>query len=62
MIALLAALALSTAGAPTVSAEPAVGSTAPDFSLPDHDGKTWTLSEQKGTTVVVFYPRAFTGG
>ena len=47
----------------TSSGEPAVGAKAPDFSLPDQDGKTWTLSEQKSaTTVLVFYPKAFTGG
>ncbi len=61
MLTLVAALLLSTGGAP-VSAEPAVGTVAPDFSLPAHDGSTWTLSDQKRTTVVVFYPKAFTGG
>jgi cytochrome oxidase Cu insertion factor (SCO1/SenC/PrrC family) len=49
--------------APVVSAEPAVGKAAPDFTLTDNDGKPWTLSERKGQTVViVFYPKAYTGG
>ena len=30
-----------------------VGSAAPDFSLPDRTGKTWTLSELKGQVVFV---------
>jgi peroxiredoxin Q/BCP len=34
-----------------------VGQPAPDFTLPDGDGKPWTLSSQKGQTVVLlFYP------
>ena len=55
-------IALLTTTLLLAAAEPAVGDKAPDFSLPDHDGTTWTLSEQKGTTVLVFYPKAFTGG
>ena len=32
---------------------------APDFTLPDEDGNDVTLSELKGTTVVLyFYPKA----
>jgi peroxiredoxin len=27
--------------------------TAPDFTLPDQDGKPWTLSKQRGKTVVI---------
>ncbi len=35
----------------------AVGSTAPDFALPDSEGQTWRLSEMiaDGPAVVVFY-------
>lgn len=34
-----------------------VGDKAPDFTLPDGDGNSWTLSEQRGKTVVLlFYP------
>lgn len=33
------------------------GTIASDFTLPDQDGKWWTLSEEKGKTVVLlFYP------
>ena len=34
-----------------------IGDTAPDFTLKDGDGNDWTLSEQRGRTVVLlFYP------
>lgn len=37
---------------------PVVGRKAPDFTLPAGDGTTFTLSEQKGKKVVVyFYPK-----
>jgi thioredoxin-dependent peroxiredoxin len=40
-----------------------VGDTAPDFTLPDQEGNTVTLSELRGQPVVVyFYPRADTPG
>jgi thioredoxin-dependent peroxiredoxin len=33
------------------------GSTAPDFALPDGQGQTWRLSDQRGKVVVLlFYP------
>jgi peroxiredoxin Q/BCP len=39
------------------------GDKAPDFSLVGSDGKTHTLAEYKGKTVVLaWYPAAFTGG
>jgi thioredoxin-dependent peroxiredoxin len=35
----------------------AVGAQAPDFALPDADGRAWRLSEQRGKVVVLlFYP------
>lgn len=41
----------------------AVGDIAPDFTLPAHDGTTFTLSEHRDTQVVVyFYPAAMTPG
>lgn len=40
-----------------------VGNTAPDFSVKDTNGKTVTLSEFKGKTVVLyFYPKDDTPG
>jgi peroxiredoxin Q/BCP len=42
---------------------PAVGSPAPDFTLPAHDGSTVRLAELRGTPMVVFfYPKDFTSG
>jgi peroxiredoxin Q/BCP len=42
---------------------PAVGSSAPDFELPDQDGKTVKLSDFRGKRVVIFaYPKAATDG
>ncbi len=36
---------------------PQVGATAPDFTLPDGNGKDWRLSDQRGRVVVLlFYP------
>ena len=41
----------------------AAGDLAPDFSLPDADGNTVSLSDYKGRRVVVyFYPAAMTPG
>jgi peroxiredoxin Q/BCP len=40
-----------------------VGSEAPDFSLVDQDGKEWSLSEHRGSPVVIyFFPKADTPG
>lgn len=40
-----------------------LGTTAPDFTIPDHDGNPVTLSELRGGPVVVyFYPKADTPG
>ena len=39
------------------------GDQAPDFTLPDQDGETVTLSSLRGQKVVVyFYPKASTPG
>ena len=42
---------------------PETGQTAPDFTLPDSDGTPVTLSELRGTWVVLyFYPKASSPG
>ncbi len=39
---------------------PAVGSTAPAFTLPNQDGKDVSLADYAGKNVLLwFYPRAF---
>jgi peroxiredoxin Q/BCP len=45
-------------------AELKVGDTAPDFSLPGSDGKTYSLADFKGkqAVVIAWFPKAFTGG
>jgi peroxiredoxin Q/BCP len=41
----------------------AVGDTAPDFTLPDQDGKVHTLSSYRGHWVLIyFYPKDHTSG
>ncbi len=50
---LLTACAALALLAPSLHAAPAVGSPAPDFSLPGADGKTHTLAEHKGKYVVL---------
>src|SRR4051812_40479982 len=47
-----------------LSAAPAVGSVAPDFTVKDIDGKELTLSKlvEQGPVIVAFFPKAFTGG
>lgn len=40
-----------------------VGDAAPAFSLQGSDGKTYSLEELAGKTVVIaWFPKAFTGG
>jgi hypothetical protein len=49
--------------APQYSALLNVGDRAPEFKLPGSDGKVHSLSDYKGTTVVLaWFPKAFTGG
>lgn len=55
--------AKATANAPEAAALK-VGDKAPDFTLPDQNGKPYSLSqfEGKGNVVLAFYVLAFTGG
>ena len=42
---------------------PAVGEKAPDFSVVDHEGKTRSLKDYAGRSLVLwFYPKADTPG
>jgi cytochrome oxidase Cu insertion factor (SCO1/SenC/PrrC family) len=51
------------AAPPQYSATLNVGDQAPDFKLPGSDGKTHSLVDYKGKTVVLaWFPKAFTGG
>jgi peroxiredoxin Q/BCP len=65
-LALLTIFALAVAGAAfaqTAPVELKVGDQAPAFSLPGSDGKTHSLADLKGKTVVLaWFPKAFTGG
>jgi hypothetical protein len=48
---------------PQYSAVLNVGDPAPAFKLPGSDGKVHSLSDLRGTTVVLaWFPKAFTGG
>jgi thioredoxin-dependent peroxiredoxin len=64
----LAALAAVACLTPTmaVAQDPPVlnvGDKAPEFSLPGSDGKTYSLADLKGKTVILaWFPKAFTGG
>ena len=56
----VAALAYAQGGS---EKELKAGDIAPAFSLPGSDGKTHSLAELKGKTVVLaWFPKAFTGG
>ncbi len=59
LISILALFALSSTGASVLQK----GDPAPDFTLPDADGKTHTLSDYRGNIVVLyFYPKNNTPG
>jgi len=60
---LVACLTLLLAPAMALAGELKPGDAAPAFSLPGSDGKTHTLADYSGKTVVVaWFPKAFTGG
>ncbi len=69
MMKLVAIGAVMAVGVLTLAAmarrgeELTVGEAAPVFSLPGSDGKTYSLGDLKGRTVVLaWFPKAFTGG
>ena len=61
--AVLIAAAVASAQTPP-PAELKPGDTAPAFTLPGSDGKTYSLADFKGKKAVVlaWFPKAFTGG
>ena len=61
---LTATVALAAFGADGVTAaELEAGDDAPPFDLPGSDGKTHSLADYEGRTVVLaWFPKAFTGG
>ena len=59
----MAALLIVGAAMPLRAADLEVGQPAPDFRLPDQDGKLRHLADYRGKTVVLaFYPKDFTAG
>ncbi len=57
------AVAFTQAKAKMEAAAPTVGAPAPAYSLPDQDGTTHTLAQDKGHPILLaFYPADFTGG
>ena len=56
-------LAAAVASRPAAAEPPAVGTKAPAVSLPNQEGQTVTLDQNKGKWVVLyFYPKDFTSG
>jgi peroxiredoxin Q/BCP len=47
-----------------LGAAPKVGDVAPDFTVTDTEGKSYTLSEmlKRGPVILAFFPKAFTPG
>jgi peroxiredoxin Q/BCP len=49
--------------APAYADDLKVGDQAPDFKMIGTDGKTYSLADLKGKTIVLaWFPKAFTGG
>ena len=50
--------------APPAATQVAEGKLAPDFTLPDTDGHQVALHDlvKKGPVILIFFPKAFTGG
>jgi thioredoxin-dependent peroxiredoxin len=63
LLLLMLALTFALTACMTAAAAPAVGTTAPDFTLKSQDGNSITLSQFRGKWVVLyFYPRDMTSG
>lgn len=63
MVANVAAITLLTISSVAARAELQVGQPAPEFALPDQNGKIHRLSDYRGRVVVLaFYPKDFTAG
>ena len=63
LAAALGMLSGSSGRAQAPAVELKEGDAAPAFSLPGSDGKTHSLADSKGKTVVLaWFPKAFTGG
>ncbi len=61
VMVVVAVAAVGVGGAAAQGLE--AGDMAPAFSLPGSDGKTHTLADYAGRTVVLaWFPKAFTGG
>jgi peroxiredoxin len=59
------ALVIASAPARAADGPLAVGTVAPDFTVPDHRGRPFRLSEalaRRDFVVVAFFVQAFTGG
>ena len=62
-VAACAMLSAPAAAGMQAPKELTVGDVAPPFTLQGTDGKTHSLSDYKGKTVVLaWFPKAFTGG
>jgi len=60
---LLCALLLTGMASPSLAADLGVGQPAPDFALPDQDGKIHRLADSRGKiTILAFYPKDMTPG
>ena len=62
-VAPAAAIVAGLVVTPVSAQELTVGDEAPGFTLPASDGKTYSLNNLRGKTVVLaWFPKAFTGG